>query len=66
MVAAAAFIGRIRTQAWIAQLLTPQCPMNQEPQGGLLGPLPAYEFGSPVSWNEASRASIAAFTATAW
>ena len=63
MVAAAPVIRRVRAKPWTAEFLTPQCPMNQEAKGGLLGPLPAYEFGSPVSWN---AASMAAFTATAW
>jgi hypothetical protein len=40
--------------------------VHQESQGRLLGPRAAYEFGSPGSWNPASRASMAALTATAW
>jgi hypothetical protein len=65
MVAPPAIIRRIETQPGIAQLPAAQGPMNEKTQGGLFGPLPAYEFGSPDSWNAVSRASIAAFTATA-
>lgn len=57
---------RIGAQAGIAKSLPAQGPMNEEPQGGLLGPLSNVQFGSPVSWNPASRASMAGFTATAW
>ena len=67
MVAAVASVGRVGAQLRVAQLVSAQGPVNQESQGGLLGPLlPAYEFGSPGSWNPASSASMAAFTATAW
>jgi len=40
VVAAATVIRGIRTQTRIAQFLPPQGPVNQEPEGGLLGPLP--------------------------
>lgn len=65
MVTPTTFVWSIRTKTGIAQLLAPQGPMNEESQGGLFGPLPARQFGSPVSWKLASRASMAAFTATA-
>ena len=66
VVATSTVIGSVRAQAGVAQFLAAQCPVNQEPQGGLLRPLPGCQFGSAVSWNATSRASIAAFTATAW
>jgi len=67
VVTPAAAVGRIGAQLRVAQIVSAQGPVNQESQGGLLGPLlPAYEFGSPGSWNPASSASMAAFTATAW
>ena len=67
MVAPVTVVGRIGTQPRVAEIVATQGPVNQESQGGLLGPLlPAYEFGSPGSWNPASSASMAAFTATAW
>ena len=66
MVTSSPVVGRIRAEARVAQFIPAQGPVDEETQGGLLGPLPAYEFGPPVSWNAASRASIAAFTATAW
>lgn len=59
------FVGSVRAEAGVAQFLATQCPVNQESQGGLLRPLPGCQFGSPVSWKAPSRASIAAFTATA-
>ena len=62
----ATVVRRIRAEAGIAKFLPAQCPMNEEPQGGLLGPLPACQFGPALSWNPASSASMAAFTATAW
>ena len=66
MVAPVAAVGRVGTQLRVAEFVPAQGPMNKESQGGLLGPLPAYEFGSPDSWNPSSSASMAAFTATAW
>jgi len=67
VVAPVTVVGRIGTQPRVAEIVAAQGPVNQESQGGLLGPLlPAYEFGSPGSWNPASSASMAAFTATAW
>ena len=66
MVAPPAFIRGIGAETGIAQFLAAECPMNEEPQGWLLRPLPGRQFGSPVSWKTASRASIAAFTVTAW
>ncbi len=64
--AAATIVGGVGAEAGVAEFVTPQRPMNQEPQGGLFRPLPGRQFGSLVSWNMPSRASIAAFTATAW
>ncbi len=66
VVAPPTIIRRIMTEPRVAKLIPVQCPVNQESQGGLIGPLPARQFGSAVSWKEASRASMAAFTATAW
>ncbi len=66
VVAAAAIVGGVRAEAGVAEFLAAERPMNQEPQGGFFRPLPARQFGSPVSWNAPSRASIAALTATAW
>ena len=66
MVAPLAFIRGIGAEAWIAEFLAAERPMNEEAQGWLLRPLPGRQFGSPVSWKTASRASIAALTATAW
>lgn len=60
-----AAVRRIMAESGIAQLISAQGPVNQESQGGLIGPLPAGQFGSAVSWKEASSASMAAFTATA-
>ncbi|MCZ2079665.1 MAG: hypothetical protein LC130_32245 [Bryobacterales bacterium] len=65
MVAAAAVLRRIGTQPRIAQLFAPEGPVDQEPEGGPLRPLPVQKFGSRSSWKPASSASIAAFTATA-
>jgi hypothetical protein len=65
VIAAAAVVRRIWAEPRVAEFLAPECPVNQESQRGTLGPLSGYEFGSPVSWKAASRASIAAFTATA-
>ena len=64
--AAATVVGGVRAKAGIAEFVAAERPMNQEPQGGPLGPLPWRQFGSPDSWNMPSRASSAAFTATAW
>lgn len=64
--AAAAIVGSVRAEAGVTEFVAPQRPVNQEPQGGPFGPLLGSQFGSPVSWNMPSRASIAAFTATAW
>ncbi len=62
-----AVVRRIGAKPPVAEIVAAQGPVNQESQGGLLGPLlPAYEFGSPGSWNPAWRASMVAFTATAW
>jgi hypothetical protein len=66
VVTAAAIVGSVRAEAGVAEFLAAERPVNQEPQGGFLRPLPACQFGSPVSWKGPSRASIAAFTATAW
>jgi hypothetical protein len=65
VIAAPAIVGSVGAQPRIAEFLAAERPMNKEPQGGLLRPLPGRQFGPPVSWNAASRASIAAFTATA-
>ena len=65
-VVATATFGRVRTQAWIAQFFAPERPVDEVAQGRILGPLPGEKFGSRSSWNEASRASMAALTATAW
>lgn len=65
VVAAVAAVGRVGTQPRVAEFVSAQGPVNQESQGWLLGPRAACEFGSPGSWNPASTASIAAFTATA-
>jgi hypothetical protein len=66
VVAPVAVVGPIRTDAGIAQFIAPQRPVNEESQGGVFRPLPGCQFGPPVSWKLASRASMAAFTATAW
>ena len=66
VVAAASVVRCIRAQLRVTELLAPQRPVDQESQGGLLRPLPAYEFGSAPSWKAASSASMAAFTETAW
>ncbi len=65
-VAAAAIVRSVWAEARVAEFVAPERPVNEEPQRGLFGPLPRRQFGSPVSWNMPSRASIAAFTATAW
>ncbi|GIW55500.1 MAG: hypothetical protein KatS3mg082_1904 [Nitrospiraceae bacterium] len=64
--AAAAVVRSVRAEARVAEFLATAGPMNQEPEGGPLGPLPVSQFGSPDSRKAPSRASIAAFTATAW
>ena len=61
-----AVVGRVGAERRVAEFVPAQGPMNKESQGWLLGPVPAYEFGSPGSWNPASSASMAALTATAW
>ena len=66
VVAAATVLRRVRTQPWIAQLLAPQSPVDQEAEGRPLRPLPVQKFGSRSSWKPASSASMAALTATAW
>ena len=37
--AAAPIVGRVRAEIHVAQLFAPQCPINQEAQGGLVRPL---------------------------
>jgi len=64
--AAAAIFGRVRAETGVAEFVAAKRPMNQEPQGGVFRPLPGRQFGSPVSSKAPSRASMAAFTATAW
>ena len=49
VVAAAAVLWRVGTQPWIAQLLAPQGPVDQEPKRGPLRPLPVQKFGSRSS-----------------
>ena len=66
VVAPAAIVRSVLAEAGVAEFVAAERPMNQEPQGGLFRPLPVSQFGSPVSWNMPSKASIAAFTATAW
>ncbi len=66
MVAAAAIVGSVRAEAAVTEFLPAERPMDQEAQGGPLRPLPGGQFGSPDSKKAPSRASIAAFTATAW
>lgn len=66
VVIATAAVWRVVAEPRIAEIVAPQRPVNEESQGELFGPLPACQFGSAVSWNEASKASMAAFTATAW
>jgi hypothetical protein len=66
MVAAAAVVGSVGAEALVAKFLATQRPMNQKSQGGFFGPLPACQFGSEDSSKAPSKASMAAFTATAW
>ena len=66
VVAPVTVVGCVGTELRVAEFIPAQGPMNEESQGWLLGPRAAYEFGSPGSWNPASSASMAAFTATAW
>ncbi len=66
VVATVAIVRGVQAEAWVAEILAAQRPMNQEPQGGFFGPLPGSQFGSDDSPKALSRASIAAFTATAW
>jgi len=49
VVAAAAIVRSVGAEAGVAELLAAERPMNQEAQGGLLGPLPMSQFGSPDS-----------------
>ena len=65
VVTPAAVVRRVVAKPRVAELIPAQGPVNQESQGGLFGPLPVGQFGSAVSWKAASRASMAAFTATA-
>ena len=44
-----ATVWRIRTEAGIAEFLGARGPVDQEAQGGPLGPLPARGFGEPSS-----------------
>ena len=44
-----ATVRRIRAEAGIAEFLAAQGPVDQEPQGGPLRPLPVQEFGEPSS-----------------
>ena len=39
-------VGRVGAQLRVAEFVPAQGPVNQESQGGLLGPRAAYEFGS--------------------
>ncbi len=66
VITAPTLVGRIVAEIGIAQFIPAQGPMNEETQRGPFGPLAARQFGSPVSWKLASRASIVARTATAW
>jgi len=66
VVATAAVVGSVGAEAGVAEFLTTQSPMDQESQGGFFWPLPACQFGSADSSKAPSRASMAAFTATAW
>jgi hypothetical protein len=65
-VVAPAAVRRIRAQPRIAKFVSPECPVDEIPEGWLFRPLAGQEFGSRSSWKPASSASIAAFTATAW
>jgi hypothetical protein len=49
VLAAAAIVGSVRAKAGVAEFIASECPVNQEPQGGALGPLPIGQFGSPDS-----------------
>ncbi len=66
VVTAATVVRRIGAELRIAKFLPAQGPTDQELEGGPRGPLPACQFGPPVSWKAASSASMAALTATAW
>jgi len=66
VITAAAIVGSIRAEPWVAELPATQRPVDQESQGGLFGPLPGTQFGSEFSSKAASSASMAAFAATAW
>jgi len=48
-VIASATVRRIRAEAGIAEFLPAQGPVDQEPQGGPLRPLPVQEFGEQSS-----------------
>jgi len=61
-----AIVGSVGAKVGIAEFFAAQSPVNQESQGGLFRPLPACQFGSEDSSKAPSRASMAAFTATAW
>ena len=65
-VVATAAIRRVRAQPRITEFVAPEGPVNEIPKGGLVRPLPGQTFGSRSSWKPDSRASMAAFTATAW
>jgi adenylate kinase len=47
--AAAAIVGGVRAEAGVTEFLAAERPVNQEAQGGSLGPLPIGQFGSPDS-----------------
>lgn len=49
MVAPAPILRRIMAEPGIAEFFPAKRPMDQKSQGGLLGPLPADQFGSVVS-----------------
>jgi hypothetical protein len=49
VVATAAIVGSVRAEAGVTEFLAAERPVNQEAQGGSLGPLPIGQFGSPDS-----------------
>jgi len=62
----AILLRRIRAEARVAQFVSPQRPMHQEPEGRIIRPLPRQKFAprsSPA--NAVSIASMAALSATA-
>jgi hypothetical protein len=61
----ATVLRRVRAQARVAQLLAPERPVHQEPDGRLVRPLPYRKFAPLSSSKLASSASMAAFAATA-